>query len=226
LTPDQYSDAIVQAFDTWTGVDCGGGNPPSIDLLQLRDVSCAASQYNPSGPNVNVVYFDDNGWAASQDNIDSTLALTTVSFDSAGDILDADMAINSARHDFTVGDESIQEDLVSIVTHEVGHFLGLAHSPRPDAVMYYSYAQGTNKRALTDDDIEAICAVYPPQRKATCNPTPVGGLGDTCSGTSTREAGCSLGAAQVVGDQGAGLPLVFAVVGLIGARGCARQRKE
>jgi matrixin len=220
LTEDQWTDAIVQAFDAWTGVDCGDGEPPSIDLIQLRNVSCNESQYNSSGPNVNVIYFDDNGWSGT--GIDGTLAATTVTFSDSGQILDADMAINSARHDFSITDEDVQTDLVSVVTHEVGHFLGIAHSPLPDAVMFADYTPGTIKRTLTPDDVAAICAIYPPQRSAgVCDPTPQGGLETTCG--NEPAAGCSVSRRSGNGDNEALFAFLLGAVGLVGTRGVLKR---
>jgi hypothetical protein len=221
LTADQWTDAIVQAFDAWSGVDCGGGTPPSIDLLQLRDVACAQSGYDPNGPNSNVVYCTDNGWTGGG-NIDSTLALTTVSCSDSGQILEANMAINSARNDFTVGDQGVQTDLVSIVTHEVGHFLGIAHSPYPSAVMYYSYETGSLKRTLQPDDIAAVCAIYPPDRQKTCDPTPPGGLATGCSPASS--GGCSVAGRTGYDASDGALGIVLALAGF-GIRALGWRRK-
>jgi MYXO-CTERM domain-containing protein len=219
LTADQWTEAIVEAFDAWTSVDCGGGRPPSIDLIQLRDVSCAQSGYNPSGPNVNAVYFDDNGWSGT--GIDGTLAQTTVTYSNTGQILSADIAINSAKNNFTVTDSNVQTDLVSVITHEVGHFLGVAHSPLANAVMFADYTPGTIKRTLTPDDIAAVCAIYPPNRDAgTCDPIPPGGLASTCD--YNQSGGCSI--TNKENDGGPGVAAAFALMGLIGLRSRARRR--
>jgi hypothetical protein len=54
-------------------------------------------------------------------------------------------------------------DYLSIMTHEAGHFLGLAHSADEDATMFARYLPGRTKmRDLMRDDVEGICAVYPP----------------------------------------------------------------
>ena len=71
--------------------------------------------------------------------------------------------------------------------------IGIAHSDRPDSIMFPYYLQGTLAgRKLTEDDIAAVCAVYPPGRVATCDPTPRGGL-DICRSVAAPSQGCSIG---------------------------------
>lgn len=190
LSDEQWKEAFRQAFHAWQLVDCGGGAHPSIELFALRATSCAESSFNPNGPNINSIYFTDQGWSGPQADLDHVLARAKVNFASTGEIVDADISINSARKEFTVTDDVVKEDLVSILTHEVGHFLGIAHSDVPNAVMYWTYGAGTTRRELQQDDIDAICAIYPPDREVTCDPTPVGGL-DTCGPRMSIESGCS-----------------------------------
>src|SRR5207237_1152648 len=53
-------------------------------------------------------------------------------------------------------------DVESIATHEAGHFLGLAHTPDVNAVMYATYPLGAIKRNLDPGtDVRDICGVYP-----------------------------------------------------------------
>lgn len=51
-------------------------------------------------------------------------------------------------------------DLQSVVTHEIGHLIGLAHSPVEDAIMYPSIAPGEVKLQLQLDDIQGAQALY------------------------------------------------------------------
>src|SRR5205085_1012762 len=137
--------------------------------------------------NANTLVFRDRSWphgdaAGSAD----TLALTTVTYDvEKGDIYDADIEVNSVLpNTFTTNDTPgpMDIDLLSVLTHEVGHFLGLAHSMEA-STMFPDYNKGTiDIRALQIDDMAAICTSYPPQRRAAgaCTGLPRHGYAPEC----------------------------------------------
>lgn len=53
-------------------------------------------------------------------------------------------------------------DFVSVALHEIGHALGMLHSPgHRDAVMYPKFAFSEQRRSLTQDDIGGIRELYP-----------------------------------------------------------------
>jgi hypothetical protein len=57
--------------------------------------------------------------------------------------------------------------LQSILTHEAGHFMGLAHATDTNSIMYAFYQEGAIE--LTPDDQAGICNIYPPApRKSGC----------------------------------------------------------
>jgi uncharacterized protein (TIGR03382 family) len=59
-------------------------------------------------------------------------------------------------------DLCVYQDLQNTLTHESGHFIGLAHSPVPGATMNATTQPGeTLKRSLSSDDIAGVCAIYP-----------------------------------------------------------------
>ena len=184
-------DAVARsAFDAWTHADCGGGTTPAMEVVDLGPVSCSAREYNQSGGNANAIVFRDDEWPYTGQG--NTLALTTVTFHlDTGEIYDADMEVNGAGTTLTIGDADVQYDLQSILTHEAGHFLGLAHSPVPDSTMTITYLPGdTSLRDLAPDDVAAICAVYPPAPAVACDPTPRHGYQDGC-GAAPAEEGCT-----------------------------------
>ena len=188
---DTAESLMEQAFATWAESDCDPGTP-SINVQNIGSVSCDVAEYNQSGGNANVVVFRDDRWPyAGQGN---TLALTTVTFNlDDGEIFDADLEVNSSSEvSLTVGDVGVQYDLSSILTHEAGHMLGIAHSPVVGATMTIEYVPGNlDLRSLHPDDVAAICAAYPPVTELpACDPTPRHGFQDTC-GTAPVEEGCS-----------------------------------
>ena len=90
----------------------------------------------------------------------------------------------------TTTDVAVQYDVLSILTHEAGHMLGLAHSDVNGATMQVEYVQGsTTLRSLHSDDMGGICEAYPPGEVGTCDPTPRHGFQSTC-GPAPVEEGC------------------------------------
>lgn len=182
LDPGETRAIIRKTFQAWSDVPCPDGKVASMTFQEREPVSCKKSQYNKTGPNVNVVLFQDDDWKYR--GIDGTLAKTSVTYsDETGEIYDADIEVNTANNTVTITDDprKVQYDLQAILTHEVGHFIGIAHSPNPDAVMYASYNPGsTSQRKLTPDDVEAVCAIYPPNSGVPCETEPRGGFSGSC----------------------------------------------
>jgi Matrixin len=176
---------LTQAFATWQQLACGGGMP-SIQVFDFGSVSCNKTEYNQQAGNANILIFRDDEWPhdISGDNTD-VLALTTVTYDTVtGDIYDADIEVNTFDFTFTTGDSPGPDDydLLSVLTHETGHFLGLAHSQTTAATMYRSY-QGIVMRHPQQDDVNAVCSAYPVDRQATgaCTGIPRHGWSPLCA---------------------------------------------
>jgi hypothetical protein len=158
-------DIIQAAFDTWSSAGCPGGGAPSVEVTAESAFSSQSSlSFQEEPGNSSVWLFRDAGWPYP--NSSHTLALSTLTLDlDHGRILDVDVEINSADYLMTTTDENVGVDFKSIVTHEAGHFLGLDHSPVGTATMFEHYDDGdTSLRELADDDVEGICAIYPPRR--------------------------------------------------------------
>ncbi len=255
---DDASLVMAQAFSKWTSASCpstapgatcddGGSCAPvsassrvSIDLRDLGPTECDVVKYftGAEQPNQNAIIFRDETWPHADPTL--TLALTTVNFNKdSGEIYDADMEINTANHRMSTGDNVPADgyDFLSIMTHETGHFLGLAHSGDPLATMYARYESGNTKmRNLTTDDIAGICAVYPPDGTRavhesidgggvpgeSCNPEPRHGFGATCAETTT---GCQSGA-PVNSAGSSGAKAAFAPFAALACLAFARARRR
>src|SRR5262249_55053321 len=147
-------EAIFQkAFATWTSAACMGGGTPRVEVTEFDPVACTQQEYNQKACNSNAIIFRDSAWP--YEGSSNMLALTTATYNpDNGQIYDADMELNSHDATFTTGDSKVQVDLLSVVTHETGHFLGLAHSADPTATMFPAYMPGTiSLHDLSPDDI-------------------------------------------------------------------------
>ncbi len=190
----QTEQVMAEAFGTWMGADCASGGHPHILVTEGTPAVCATHEYNQDAGNANVVMYHDDKWPY-EGQPGTTLALTTVTYTlDTGEIYDADMELDSADNAFTLGDTNVMFDLLSIVTHESGHFLGMAHSHDPNATMWPDYLPGTiSLRHLSPDDVAGICAVYPPAGAVTdCDPTPRHGFSPLCAADqSSGSSSCS-----------------------------------
>jgi hypothetical protein len=183
------SSVINEAFAIWQGADCGG-LPPSLLVQDRGAVVCNKAEYNQEQPNANLFTFRDRDWPYR--NAEDTLALTTITYNTeTAEIYDADVEINSFDATFTVTDDLVSADLLSVLTHEVGHFLGLSHSPDDGATMYWQYAhKETHQRTLNPYDIEGICEIYPPGRSVAASCEPRHGFSSECA--VAEDGGCGV----------------------------------
>jgi hypothetical protein len=193
ITLDQATQVAAQAFARWSGAGCLGG-APGIDAHDDGPVACSLAQYDSSGPNQHVIVFRDDSWPYSDSA--NTLGVTTITYDATdGEIFDADTEINTHDFNIVVGPAATLGgyDLASVLTHEAGHFLGLAHSANTGSVMYARYRPGES--ILTPDDVSGICTIYPHGgNRATsagalagdkCDATPRHGFSKTCTAATT-----------------------------------------
>jgi hypothetical protein len=237
---DTAARVIAAAFAKWTTATCAadaaGDTRVSIDVSDLGPVTCSQVEYDRfGGPNQHLIVFRDDVWPHNDAN--NTLGLTTVTFDAdTGELYDADTEINGTVP-LGVGDPVMLGvyDFESIITHEAGHFLGLAHSGDISATMYAHYTQGsTAMRSLTADDVAGLCSIYPPNgtrnvdpsvasggsvAEDSCNPTPRNGFTTQCS--QPRKSGCAVAPSGPNGDRQA--PIVLAALASLGI---ARTRRR
>lgn len=199
---------VLASFAVWEDVACSDLEFPYQGTTTIDTVGADFR---------NVVMFVDDDW----DHGAMVIALTTTTFcqksdggrcDVEGRILDADIELNGEHFDFThtTNPIRIRFDLRNTVAHEVGHLLGLDHTPVPEATMYPSAdPRETFKASLHADDIEGLCDLYP---SAETEPAPCEPIDEPPSGEA--EAGCAqVGATPAI-------PLIF-----LGILGLLRRRR-
>jgi len=184
ISADQAEASVRRALDTWLSADCGDGLP-SIAVDVGEQVACDVSEYAGDHHNANIVMFREQSWP--YEGAEDALGITRLRFDddqAPGQLWDADIELNAVDEPLAVGSpRSNQVDLDSLVTHEIGHLFGLAHSLVTDATMLAGYMHGsTGLRTLSTDDVAGICAIYPPGRAlSTTSCEPRHGFSELCA---------------------------------------------
>jgi hypothetical protein len=140
--------------------------------VSLRRSSTIEQNVSPSaqGDGISIVTIagTPENVALFPDGLDDATARTRIFYDSRGFITEADIVLNPFLQfstDGTVG----TFDFESTVTHELGHLLGLDHSPVVGATMSDSYGKNGvynlpafSARTLAADDIAAARSLYGP----------------------------------------------------------------
>lgn len=150
--------ALQDAIGVWSNVACA-----RISFRYEGEVTSPRVEATPHGPNQNHLFWirSPERWPYPND----VLAATKLTWNpTTGLILDADIAFNdhAFRWSTTTPPQPDHHDVMNTAVHELGHLLGLEHSPLPDATMFADAPpEETKKRDLGQDDREGICAIYP-----------------------------------------------------------------
>jgi hypothetical protein len=185
IAGDEEFAVLRDSFAVWTSLHLGTGETAeSCGLTTSIDISFTEGPpatvdrvgYDFLAPEntQNILIFRDSGWDSADSSV---IALTTTTYDPvSGEILDADIEFNSSSFDFATDGDPSSMDLQNTTVHEIGHFLGLAHtqSAHSDATMYARAVPGeTQKRDLACDDAQAITFKYPAgEPNGYCNGDP------------------------------------------------------
>lgn len=164
LPDDVEAQIIQQAFQVWSNVDCARLTFRYEGLIDNPRIASSLT-----GNNQNHVL-----WVRSPANWpfpSNAIAVTKLTWvEETGALQDADIAFRD--FDIKWSTEEIPKaghhDLLNTAVHEVGHLLGLEHTPVSSATMYAEAPEEeTQKRDLASDDREGICFLYP------LNPSPL-----------------------------------------------------
>lgn len=126
------------------------------------------SVHSAISDNIFPIYWVESKSDSDYPSISSALAVTfTFRFTSGartGEITDANMVFNGADYTWTtdvIANPSAL-DIAEVATHEIGHAIGLNHSPIGSATMFPRTGSGVTKsRTLSPDDQIAASLIYP-----------------------------------------------------------------
>ena len=179
--PNHGVTAAVNAVTTWnsSGVNVTSSQSANVTYVQgdgISDVKFGDPLHICTGSCL----------AATLTGYYSTSITGTCGSLTVDKITDADVAFNLSYNYTTVAQGSCSNEiyLESVLAHEVGHVIGLAHSNTSSALMYPTVSYCSNK-AVGSDDINGRNALY------NCTLNEGGGGGCSPPGTScTSNSSC------------------------------------
>ncbi len=153
IADGSHKPAIEHAFQSWRQVT---GSKLKFNFQGMTGSKNAGSSDH-------LVFFDENNGSGYFPQGSGTVAVTPISYNPAnGEILDADIIFNGRDWNFSTDGSAGTFDVQDIATHEIGHFVGLDHSPVIASSMwpYVSTTQWLHRSLSRDDEAGAI-AVAP-----------------------------------------------------------------
>lgn len=197
------ADLVRAALRAWTGVEC------TSFQAGLAGLTSTEAAY---GDNQNSIQWVSFGWEdyGFEPGAAGASDVRYEEVDGQWVIVEADVYLNAQDHDWSTGAGTDDEREISgVLTHELGHALGLLHPClesvmplcTPDQnenppTMHPAYSHG--QVSLEPDDIDGICFLYPACTDDTCadgEECTINGCATVCEGVT-----CEVGEACVEGE--------------------------
>lgn len=143
VTQADYLAAVHMGFSAWEAV-------PTSYIAFSHEGTGTAYTWGKDGHNT--TGFTDLGAGGA-------VGLASI-WSSGSDIVEVDIRLNTYQNWATNGAANA-DDVQGVLTHEIGHLLGMAHSDVPEATMWpYTWYGDTSRRTLEQDDILGVSALY------------------------------------------------------------------
>lgn len=162
-----FSSALARSLQKWEDV-------ADIEFEVIYSDATAISPPGPGGDGISLITIageTENFLAFSKESSNAS-AVTRLFYDGRGNITEADIVLNPTQQ-FSGDQTPGTFDLETVLTHEIGHLLGLRHTNVPSSAMFDGVQRnnvlGTDPRPkeFSLDDISKVRALYGPNPLAT-----------------------------------------------------------
>jgi uncharacterized protein (TIGR03437 family) len=187
----QVEAAITSSFKTWEDLaTCG--------IAFTRGAN--RTETGARNDDIFQIYWRENSTVDDGLDISGALAVTrlyTFTGARAGEIADVSLVFNGKEMQWATDGNPDRIDIAEVATHEIGHVIGLSHTPVTAATMFPRSGEGiTRHRTLHSDDQIAASILYPANNFLTATGTLRGRVRDS--------SGNAMFAANVVVTDGNG----------------------
>jgi len=188
IADESETTAVRLAAREWNAV------PGSTARLVESTSAAQRARTDWQSDDLHLVWFDETGTSGFFAG-GGVVAVTPIWFNGSGVITDADVIFNGRDWSFTTSGQPGRFDVQDVAAHELGHLLGLDHSPHCAATMY-PYVDTTIilHRSLSTDDEGGMRHAYPSQAHSTI------------TGVVRRMGGSAVAGAHVVARTPDGMP--------------------
>jgi uncharacterized protein (TIGR03437 family) len=154
----QVEQAIAASFQAWEGI-------PTSAVAFTRGPNTTST--TTGNDNVLQLFWLENSTTTADGlNIAGALAIsrlaTITSGPRNGEIIDAALVFNGNQFQWAVDGRNTAADVAEVATHEIGHLIGISHSPIGGATMFPRTGIGRIRgRTLESDDRIVASVIYP-----------------------------------------------------------------